>query len=100
MPRGFEAAPQIKAFATRRRDPATKRVAVLETAAQLFLEKSYTRASMNDVAERLRITKPALYHYFQNKEQILIECYRMGVALIEETLLTRLRLTAGRASRK
>ena len=75
-----------KAFADRRRDPATKREAVLKTAAELFLEKSYGRTSMNDVADRLRITKPALYHYFSNKEEILLECYRLGVGLIEETL--------------
>ena len=67
-----------KAFADRRRDPATKREAVLKTAAQLFLEKSYGRTSLNDVAERLNITKPALYHYFRNKEEILLECYRLG----------------------
>jgi AcrR family transcriptional regulator len=75
-----------KAFADRRRDPATKREAVLKTAAQLFLEKSYGRTSMNDVADRLNITKPALYHYFDNKEDILIECYRLGVGLIEGIL--------------
>jgi AcrR family transcriptional regulator len=85
MARGIEN-PHVTAFASRRRDPATKRDAVLQTAAQLFIEKSYGRTSMNDVAERLRITKPALYHYFQNKEQILLECYRSGTALIEETL--------------
>ena len=75
-----------KAFASRRRDPETKREAVLATAAQLFLEKSYARTSMNDVAERLRITKPALYHYFHNKEEILLECYRLGTGMIEESL--------------
>ncbi|HEY1496402.1 MAG TPA: TetR/AcrR family transcriptional regulator [Candidatus Solibacter sp.] len=75
-----------KVFASRRRDPATKREAVLKTAAQLFLEKSFGRTSMNDVADRLNITKPALYHYFNNKEDILLACYRLGVGLIEETL--------------
>jgi len=80
------ASPHRKAFANRRRDPATKREAVLQTAAQLFLDKSYARTSMNDVAQRLHITKPALYHYFQNKEEILLECYRLGSAMIEEIL--------------
>src|SRR5581483_4253369 len=75
-----------KAFADRRRDPATKREAVLKTAAQLFLEKSYGKTSLNDVADRLKITKPALYHYFRNKEEILLECYRLGLALIAEAL--------------
>jgi AcrR family transcriptional regulator len=75
-----------KVFVSRRRDPASKREAILETAAQLFLEKSYGRTSMNDVAERLTITKPALYHYFHNKEEILLECYRWGTGLIEDGL--------------
>ena len=75
-----------KAFISRRRDPASKREAILETAAQLFLDKSYGRTSMNDVAERLTITKPALYHYFHNKEEILLECYRWGTGLIEDGL--------------
>jgi AcrR family transcriptional regulator len=75
-----------KAFADRRRDPETKREAVLQAAAQLFLDKSYARTSMNDLAETLNITKPALYHYFHNKEEVLLECYRLGTAMIEEIL--------------
>jgi AcrR family transcriptional regulator len=75
-----------KAFASRRRDPASKREAILRTAAQLFLEESYGRTSLNDVAKRLKITKPTLYHYFHNKEDILLGCYRWGTALIEESL--------------
>ncbi len=87
MPKDGAASPSHwKAFASRRRDPATKREAVLQTAAHLFLEKSYGRTSLNDVAERLNITKPALYHYFRNKEEILLECYRLGTGLIEEIL--------------
>ena len=74
--------PERTAFASRRRDRDTKREAVLQTAAQLFLEKSYARTSLNDVAERLNITKPALYHYFRNKEEILLECYRVGTGMI------------------
>jgi AcrR family transcriptional regulator len=87
MPRnGTVSSPHWKAFADRRRDPASKREAVLKTAAQLFLEKSYGRTSLNDVADRLKITKPALYHYFRSKEEILLECYRLGTAMIEEIL--------------
>ena len=78
--------PRRKAFSTRRRDPETKREAILETAAQLFLEKSYGRTLLNDVAQRLKITKPALYHYFRNKEEILVACYRLGTDMIGESL--------------
>ncbi len=86
MPVNVAANPHGAAFASRRRDPVSKREAVLQTAAQLFLEKSYGRTSMNDVAQRLRITKPALYYYFENKEEILLECYRWGTTLIEKSL--------------
>jgi AcrR family transcriptional regulator len=78
--------PHGQAFASRRRDPVTKREAVLKTAAELFLEKSYGRTSLNDVAKRLNITKPALYHYFHNKEDILLGCYGWGTKLIEESV--------------
>jgi hypothetical protein len=55
-----------KAFADRRRDPDGKREAILRTSVQLFLERSYGRTALNDIAEKLNITKPALYHYFRN----------------------------------
>ena len=84
MPRGAAArSHEWKAFASRRRDAASKCEAVLKTAARLFLEKSYGRTTLDDVADRLNITKPALYHYFPNKEEILLGCYRWGTALIE-----------------
>ncbi len=47
-------------------------------AARLFIERGYNRATLSDVAEKLHVTKPALYHYFPSKEDILLECYRLG----------------------
>ncbi len=75
-----------KAFADRRRDPDTKREAVLYTSLELFMERGYWQTSLTDVAERLKITKPAIYYYFKNKEDIYLECYRRGIAQIEEDL--------------
>jgi AcrR family transcriptional regulator len=86
MARDSKLANAYKAFADRRRDPDGKRQAILRTALQLFLERGYGRTSLNDIAERLKITKPALYHYFRNKEDILLECYRWGCMLIREFL--------------
>jgi AcrR family transcriptional regulator len=76
----------LEAFLDRRRDPDSKREAVLRTAVRMFLERGYWRTSLTDVAEKLRITKPALYHYFQNKEEIYLECYRWGLSLIQQNL--------------
>jgi AcrR family transcriptional regulator len=87
MPRQSAALrPHRRLFADRRRNPDGKREAVLHTAVRMFLDRSYGRTSMNDVALQLNITKPALYHYFRNKEEILVEIYRLGTDLIDEML--------------
>ncbi len=75
-----------KAFQVRHRSMESKRDAVLLTAAHLFLEHGYQKTSMSLLASRLNITKPALYYYFRNKEEILVECYRAGIADIEAHL--------------
>jgi AcrR family transcriptional regulator len=75
-----------KAFQVRQRSLDAKRDVVLQTAAHLFLEHGYRRTSMSELGTRLKITKPALYYYFRNKEEILIECYRAGIEAIEGLL--------------
>jgi AcrR family transcriptional regulator len=73
-------------FESRRRARDAKREAVLRTAVQLFLERGYHRATLNEVAERLNITKPALYNYFRSKEEILFECWAVGQEHIKESI--------------
>src|ERR1700758_807179 len=73
-------------FESRRRARDEKREAVLRTAVQLFLEQGYHRATLNDVAERLNITKPALYNYFRSKDDILFECWSMGAELVDSVI--------------
>src|ERR1700749_4202556 len=55
-----------------------KRTAVLSIAAEMFLERGSHRVSMNDIADQLGITKPALYNYFSSKDEILFECFRQS----------------------
>lgn len=86
MDEGEAAASPWKPFEDRRRDREVKREAVLRVAVQLFLEQGYDRTSLNEVAERLNITKPALYTYFRSKEEILVECYRLGQEMAMERL--------------
>ena len=88
-----------KSFRVRQRDGDIKRAAILETAARLFLERGYRSTSLREIATLLKITKPALYYYFQNKEQILVDCYRAGIASIEG-LLEEGRLETGSGLQK
>lgn len=84
-------------FRTRRRARDEKREAVLRAAARLFLEVGYRQATLNQLAERLGITKPSLYNYFRSKEDILAECYRVAEDAVQSRLRT-LDGTTGRGS--
>ena len=63
----------------RRTERELKRQAVLRAAAALFNEKGFHATSLDDVAERLYVTKPTLYRYVKNKDEILFECVRLGI---------------------
>lgn len=58
-----------------------KRQAVLSTAAQLFNERGFHATSLDDIAARLNVSKPTLYYYVKNKDEILIECVRQGLQM-------------------
>lgn len=68
----------------RRLERDVKRDAVLRTAAQLFNEKGFHATSLDEVAEQLHVTKPTLYYYVKNKEEILFECVNKGLLLLQE----------------
>jgi AcrR family transcriptional regulator len=52
-----------------------KRRAVLDAAAALYANQGYRATSMNDLAAAVGLSKPSLYHYVRNKEEILVELY-------------------------
>ncbi|WP_127110137.1 TetR/AcrR family transcriptional regulator [Pararhodobacter zhoushanensis] len=73
----------------RERERAAKREAVLRTAARLFNTRGYHATSLDEVATALNVTKPTIYHYFANKDEILFECTRRGLdAIIEASRRT------------
>lgn len=70
--------------AERRQVREDKRDAVLLTAAEVFNERGFYGTTLDEVAERLHITKPTLYYYVKNKEEILFECSRIGMSQIRD----------------
>ena len=44
---------------------------ILETALELFAQSGYLGTSMSDIAEKLGITKGALYKHYTSKQEIL-----------------------------
>jgi AcrR family transcriptional regulator len=75
---------------------ASKRDAVLRTAARVFNEKGFHATSLDELAERLHITKPTLYYYVKNKDEILFECVSIGLQMLEDAIQAE-RARGGRA---
>ncbi len=73
-----------------------KRQAVLQTAAQLFNERGFHATSLDDIAERLHVTKPTLYYYVRSKDDILLECVRAALGMMQEGI-DEVRRNGGRA---
>jgi len=66
----------------RRRDRELKREAVIRAAARAFNHKGYHNTSLDDIAATLEVTKPTIYYYVSNKEQLLFQCFLAGVEQI------------------
>jgi AcrR family transcriptional regulator len=73
-----------EAVESRPGDRERKREAVILTAARAFRERGYHNTSLDDIASELNVTKPTVYHYVENKEQLLFECFRAGLNQIME----------------
>ncbi len=89
------ASPWVPAVA-RARQREAKRQAVLQTAAQLFNERGFHATSLDDIAERLHVSKPTLYYYVKSKDDILLECVRSALVMMHEGI-EAVRQDGGRA---
>ncbi len=73
---------------TRKQDEhAAKRNEILDAALQLIYTKGYGRMTIQDILERLQISKGAFYHYFDSKAAVLEAMVeRMVVEQVEPLL--------------
>lgn len=44
----------------------------LTTAMELFLEKGYEKTTIQDIIDKMEVSKGAFYHYFESKEDIIV----------------------------
>ena len=51
---------------------ASTRERILDVALDLFTDQGFDGTSMREIAERLGISKPAIYYHFASKEEILM----------------------------
>src|SRR2546427_4230396 len=50
---------------------------ILESAHRVFSQKGYREATMDEIAEGLGLSKPALYRYYKSKEELFREIFRI-----------------------
>jgi AcrR family transcriptional regulator len=53
------------------RQPRDTRTRIQAVAVELFTEQGYEKTSLREIAERLDVTKAALYYHFKSKEDII-----------------------------
>ncbi|PIU20266.1 MAG: hypothetical protein COT18_03180 [Elusimicrobia bacterium CG08_land_8_20_14_0_20_59_10] len=57
---------------------------ILETASAMMAEKGPDGVSMRDISGRLKITKPVLYYYFKNKDELIKSAFLEGTKHFED----------------
>ena len=57
-------------------DHGDKRAAILAGAARLFAAEGFDRASMNEIAQALGVSKALVYHYYRSKDALLYDIIR------------------------
>lgn len=67
---------------------------ILRAAAKIFNERGFHNTSVADVAEALGVSKPFLYYYLKNKDDMLFECSRLATeelhAMLDEVRRAKL----------
>ncbi|MFD3677752.1 TetR/AcrR family transcriptional regulator [Streptomyces sp. NPDC058613] len=59
---------------------------IQDVALELFAEQGYEKTSLREIAERLEVTKAALYYHFKTKEDIIISLFEDVTRPIDELI--------------
>ncbi|MFM9448177.1 TetR/AcrR family transcriptional regulator [Streptomyces acidiscabies] len=60
---------------TKQQRRGNTRQRIQDIALELFAEQGYEKTSLREIAERLDVTKAALYYHFKTKEEILVSIF-------------------------
>lgn len=69
-----------KSVPTRAELHDAKREAILHEASQSFNRRGFHGTSLDEIAQKLGVTKAAIYYYFPNKQSLLKACFEHAMA--------------------
>jgi TetR/AcrR family transcriptional regulator len=70
----------------RKRERERKINEIINIAEIKFFQKGFTKTTMNEIANELEFTKPALYRYFNSKEDLYYAVVLRGSNILEEIM--------------
>ncbi|MEX3100373.1 TetR family transcriptional regulator [Streptomyces sp. V2] len=71
---------------TKQQRRGNTRQRIQDVALELFAEQGYEKTSLREIAERLDVTKAALYYHFKTKEEIIVSIFGDLTKPIEELI--------------
>ncbi|MGW3648524.1 TetR/AcrR family transcriptional regulator [Streptomyces sp. NPDC000878] len=71
---------------TKQRRRGDTRQRIQDVALELFAEQGYEKTSLREIAERLDVTKAALYYHFKTKEEIIVSLFEDLTKPIEDLI--------------
>lgn len=70
----------------RERKRARRRQEIIRAALEAVRDRGYHATTLDDIAARLHVRKTALYHYFPDKDAILLACHRQSLVELDSIL--------------
>ncbi|GGM81794.1 TetR/AcrR family transcriptional regulator [Dactylosporangium sucinum] len=67
-------------------DAADVRAHIQQVALEMFIEEGYDKTSLREIAEKLGVTKAALYYHFPTKDDIVRSLIERRIAAVDELL--------------
>lgn len=59
---------------------------ILEAAAELIRERGYVNVTLDQIAERLHISKVSIYHHWTSKQELIFDLHRIAYKIVIESL--------------
>ena len=77
----------------KQREREARRIEIINAAIQVFAEKGYDNATLEEIAQRAEFAKGTLYHYFNSKEELFLTLLFEGMDQFNKLAVQAAQLT-------
>lgn len=73
----------------RNRERQRRKEEIINAAETIFFKKGFNETTMDEIANEIELTKPALYRYFKNKKELYLSVLARGIELLNELMIKK-----------